>query len=114
MSHSYGVKCGKHQEILETDCCPERGCTSHGFTLIACDIRCPQYEYTAVQPKQETSMRFTIGQQEYAATLLNGHSKHVEAHWKLTLETIAAELCMSDEEVQELINTNNVRDMWNQ
>lgn len=59
-------------------------------------------------------MKFTIAQEEYAASMLNNHSKHVEAHWTTTLNVIAAELNLTDEEVQELIQTNNVRDMWNQ
>jgi hypothetical protein len=59
-------------------------------------------------------MKFTIEQEAYAAELLNAHSKHVEKHWTTTLEVIAAELNLTDEQVQELIKTNNVRDMWNQ
>jgi hypothetical protein len=58
-------------------------------------------------------MKFTVAQEAYAAEMLNAHSKHVEEHWATTLHVIAAELDLTDEQVQELIQTNNVKDMWN-
>lgn len=58
-------------------------------------------------------MKFTIAQEQFAADLLNKHSKAVEQHWTDTLNRIAVDLDLTEEQVQELIQTNNVRDMWN-
>lgn len=46
MSHTMGVMCVLHRTVMVSDMtCPEGGCKgSHGFTVAACDSRCPQYE----------------------------------------------------------------------
>ena len=57
-------------------------------------------------------MKFSQQEVQAAAELLNQHSKHVEEHWNNTKLDIMLATKLSMEAVEELINTEEVRQAW--